>query len=358
MKNINLMKLKLLQSFLLLSFFILSPSVFADNEPISLQFRLVCSSSSSNCEKFFDSDAHQDIYVDKNQVLSLKDLKGATYKIQKPVNESPFLTLILKLNSQSKEFFRNFTAQNLNKRLALIIDNQFIFAPVIMETISDGKVAVTTDKDMEKTIKLGYRINNALGLRKDDEESYVDLMEGKFYKDIGDYDKGIAKLNKLIKINPKVAQYYFYLANIYSDMHKFNLAIESFNRVSKFDSNNPYLYFNRGVLYSDLNKFDKSIADLNRALKLGCKEPALYTHLGFAYIGKGDFFETIKFSDEAIKLNPKDAFAYNNKGVAYYFEQNYTKSWESIHKAQSLGLKIKPDFIKSLCNALKDSQCN
>ena len=50
-------------------------------------------------------------------------------------------------------------------------------------------------------------------------------------------------------------------------------------------------------------------------------------------------------------MNPKYAMAYNNRGIAYYHKGEYDKAWEDVHKAQSLGLQVPPEFIKDLREA-------
>ena len=79
--------------------------------------------------------------------------------------------------------------------------------------------------------------------------------------------------------------------------------------------------------------------------------------MGDVYGAKGEFSNTLNCLNQAIKLNPKDAYAYNNRAAAYYFLKDYAKSWEDVHKAESLGLKIKDKFIKFLCQASKDQEC-
>ena len=41
----------------------------------------------------------------------------------------------------------------------------------------------------------------------------------------------------------------------------------------------------------------------------------------------------------------------NNRAVAYYQKQDFDKAWADIEKAQSLGFKAKPEFVKALRQA-------
>ena len=59
----------------------------------------------------------------------------------------------------------------------------------------------------------------------------------------------------------------------------------------------------------------------------------------------------ISVFSEAIKNQPNFAGFYYNRGIAYFYKKNYDKSWQDVHKAESLGYKFNVDFIKSLRKA-------
>ena len=50
--------------------------------------------------------------------------------------------------------------------------------------------------------------------------------------------------------------------------------------------------------------------------------------------------------------------AYTNRAVAYYYKGKYTKAWEDIYKAQSLGIQIHPEFLKDLREASGRQECD
>lgn len=53
--------------------------------------------------------------------------------------------IIIKLNISASELFKKVTADNLKKRLAIILDNQILSAPVIQEQITTGKFWINGD---------------------------------------------------------------------------------------------------------------------------------------------------------------------------------------------------------------------
>ena len=51
---------------------------------------------------------------------------------------------------------------------------------------------------------------------------------------------------------------------------------------------------------------------------------------------------------EAIKRNPSYGGAYYNRAVAYFYKKDYERSWQDLHKAESLGCRISVDFLETL----------
>ena len=49
---------------------------------------------------------------------------------------------------------------------------------------------------------------------------------------------------------------------------------------------------------------------------------------------------------KAIKNNPDYAGAYYNRAAAYFHKNDYDKSWQDIHKAEELGIKVDSTFIE------------
>ena len=57
--------------------------------------------------------------------------------------------IIIKLNSTGTEIFKTITAENINKRLAIILDNRLLSAPIIHEQISTGQFRISGDNTEE-----------------------------------------------------------------------------------------------------------------------------------------------------------------------------------------------------------------
>jgi len=69
-------------------------------------------------------------------------------------------------------------------------------------------------------------------------------------------------------------------------------------------------------------------------------------------INEAEMDGVISVFSETIKNNPEYAGAYYNRAIAYfYYQNNYEKCWQDVHKAESLGLKFSPDFVQALKKA-------
>ena len=70
-----------------------------------------------------------------------------------------------------------------------------------------------------------------------------------------------------------------------------------------------------------------------------------------AVVNEMELDDVIFVFSEAIKKSSHNTGAYYNRAVAYFYKKDYDRCWKDVHKAESLGYKFSPDFIKSLKKA-------
>lgn len=81
----------------------------------------------------------------------------------------------------------------------------------------------------------------------------------------------------------------------------------------------------------------------------GCRdEAAQYSNRGIALWKKGQYDEAIYEFDKAIEMDPKLARAYYFRANVYYDLGRYSSAWDDVHRAEELGYKIAPRFLKIL----------
>lgn len=64
----------------------------------------------------------------------------------------------LTFDSVGKEKFAKLTKENLNKQIAIVLDNKIITAPTVSVEITDGKAVITGQKDIAEAQKLAKRL--------------------------------------------------------------------------------------------------------------------------------------------------------------------------------------------------------
>lgn len=85
-----------------------------------------------------------------------------TYENQNQgMNQSqPVVTL--SFNNAGKEKFAKITKDNLQKQLAIVLDNRIVSAPTVQSEITDGKAIITGQKDIKEAKKLSDRLNEGV----------------------------------------------------------------------------------------------------------------------------------------------------------------------------------------------------
>ncbi len=110
-------------------------------------------------------------------------------------------------------------------------------------------------------------------------------------------------------------------------------------------------YYHRGVDHMIENEFDQAILCFDKAIKINPRYAMAYFERGTAYCSKGEYDLSISDYNKGIEIAPDHPLLHNNRSVAYYYKGEYDKAWEDVHKAQSLGLQVQPEFLKKLREA-------
>ncbi len=68
----------------------------------------------------------------------------------------------VEFNEEGKDLFAALTKDNINKRVAIVLDGHLYSAPMIRSEISDGKAQVTGHFTEEEARELAAKINDAI----------------------------------------------------------------------------------------------------------------------------------------------------------------------------------------------------
>jgi len=76
------------------------------------------------------------------------------------VNSQPVVTI--KFDNVGKEKFQTITKDNINKRIAIVLDNKIVSAPNVQTEITDGSAIITGSKDLKEAQELSRRLNEGI----------------------------------------------------------------------------------------------------------------------------------------------------------------------------------------------------
>ena len=86
-----------------------------------------------------DSDSGKNLHVLKLSVITIADIKSA--KVEKAGNTGLY-QLSVELKDDGSKHLRDYTAGHQGKRLAIVVNNRLLAAPVIRAVIEDGHFVV------------------------------------------------------------------------------------------------------------------------------------------------------------------------------------------------------------------------
>jgi protein O-mannosyl-transferase len=130
----------------------------------------------------------------------------------------------------------------------------------------------------------------------------------------GDYDRGLAHLNRAIALDPGYAEAYHNRANILFKTGKLDKALADYTMTLELGARFPKTYNNRGNLYLQTGAPDKACADYTKALELDPNFAEAYCNRGFYYAARGDYQKALADYTRALEIEPGKPSVYLNRG--------------------------------------------
>jgi tetratricopeptide (TPR) repeat protein len=156
---------------------------------------------------------------------------------------------------------------------------------------------------------------------------------GNLLDDQKKYDEAIAKYQKAIELDPNDADAYNGWAIVLDDQNKYDEAIAKYQRVIELDPNDAGAYTNWGNVLYKQKKYDEAIAMYQKAIELDPNDAGTCTNWGSALAKQGKYGEAIAMYQRAIELDPNDAAAYTNRGNALMKQGRYDEANAEFKKA-------------------------
>jgi len=171
---------------------------------------------------------------------------------------------------------------------------------------------------------------------------------GQIYRLQGKNDLAMLDYNKAIAANPKTPQTYVSRAVLFCIKNKLDSARADFDMALKLDPNLAEAYSNRGN-YDDMrNQYDSAMADYSKAIELKPDLPDAYKNRALVQIKHNKIDEGIADLSAYLQLQPESADGYMKRSSAYLAKKDYKNALADANQAQSLGMKLDPNYIPGL----------
>ncbi|MEY4926753.1 MAG: hypothetical protein RI894_1189 [Bacteroidota bacterium] len=186
--------------------------------------------------------------------------------------------------------------------------------------------------------------NEAINPLKDEE--YIKIYnQGVTALNNLNYDVAATSFEKAIKLAPKDAKTYFFLAKALANIPgESEQAAKYARKAGSLNETDGKLQYEIGNVYFLLTAKDETIAAYKRAYKLGFRDADLYQQLGIAFFYNKEEEEAIKWFEQAVVETPDDAALRYNLGTAYLSASKLDHAEQAFKKTIELDPKNKEAY--------------
>lgn len=233
--------------------------------------------------------------------------------------------------------------------IVLLIEHNVAFSDKIEETASAYMQKGNQFYNQGKFVDASVQYWNALKLDAKLEDAYFRLADI-YYDNLWNYD-ALNELQKLEKLNPNYKGLYLLKGKIYQTrLDDSDKALEAFQKVITTDPQNAEAYYYIGTIYQQKNNKEEAILSYEKAVATNSDDKE---SISKSYLQLGRIYKTDQNTDKAIEILRKALLikpdskeiifeltgAYTQKAEIYKSEQNFDKAAE-IYKEI---VKLDPD---------------
>ena len=129
------------------------------NIPAPFQLQLALDEPGEDTEPMTNNASGETLHVQKTPLMDYTAIRSATVEWDASSGEPE---INIELSDVGKELFAAVTKENIDKRLAFVLDGHLYLAPVIRSEITEGKVQITGHFTEEEASELAAKINDAI----------------------------------------------------------------------------------------------------------------------------------------------------------------------------------------------------
>src|SRR5215813_3185685 len=190
----------------------------------------------------------------------------------------------------------------------------------------------------------GQYLNAAIAYKKADTIAPLDernrFTMAMSYIKLSRPDWAKPELEKLSSLDPKNALYLYWLARLDYDAQQYNSAIAKLQKVIELDPHMMRAYDNLGLCYDYLGRYDEAIASYNRAVELNrlATRPSPWPHVNLAIslMAVDKPAEAESHLREAVKYDARLPQAHYQLGQALEKQGKYEEAIQSLKRAAAL----------------------
>ncbi len=174
--------------------------------------------------------------------------------------------------------------------------------------------------------------NKALSLDPNLADGY--WIRGRYYRNIGEFEKAIDDLIKAIDINPNNAQAYRYLGSTYFIKRDYIKALINLKKAEKLVRGNELtqLYSDIGQLYISIGEFQKAEDYFKESLRLQPNFIEGYRNLIWAEIRQGKFEDAYYYANRLLSLYPDNTSSFSIMAETLANLRKYNEAEEYYNK--------------------------
>ncbi|WP_420574945.1 tetratricopeptide repeat protein [Kordia sp.] len=161
------------------------------------------------------------------------------------------------------------------------------------------------------------------------------------------FHEGIQLCEQAIAIDSTLIDAYFYKAGFHTalinkrnaaeDYKNYKAAVANYTKVITLNPKHAQAFFYRGGAHDAIGFLDEAMVDYIAAIKIEENQPEVYNSLGVCYAKKGKVEIAMSYFDKAISYDKSYGKAYSNKGNIYDMKREITKACKNWKKAITLG---------------------
>jgi tetratricopeptide (TPR) repeat protein len=161
-------------------------------------------------------------------------------------------------------------------------------------------------------------------------------------------EEAIREFRTALDLGLKTASLHLSLSSAYLAVKEFDQAMAEAQKALETNPASASAYNNLGIGYLQKGMIDEAIRTFQKAICLDAKNKNALANLGGIYLGLERKAEAMNIYLQALEVDPDNPVIHNNLAVIYFNKGDYAKSWQHAQKAEALGLKLHPDFLREL----------